>query len=146
MPLDLDIVRNAVVEDMLTRGCAYLRVDCTAQDVDVPEHLREGEVVLRFGAGLTPPISDLVIDGTGVSGTLTFAGTPYRCVVPWHAVRAAFDEYSIGLVFIDAAAARSFLAAQPALREFERPVVTRAKHRSECTYLRLVRDDEDVPA
>jgi stringent starvation protein B len=150
MPLNLNIIREAVVEEMLTRGCAYLRVDCTSQDVDVPEHMREGEVVLRFGFGLTPPISDLAIDSTGISGTLTFVGMPYRCVVPWHAVRAAVDEESTGLVFVDNAAVRSALAARgrevrAALRELDQPVATPLQHRSERTYLRLVRDDE-VPA
>jgi hypothetical protein len=48
--------------------------------------------VLRFGYGLTPAIIDLVVDTVGISGTLTFSGVPFHCVLPWPAVYAAVVE------------------------------------------------------
>jgi hypothetical protein len=45
-------------------------------------------VVLRFGFGLVPAISDLSWDDTSLVGTLAFAGQPFTCRVPWCAVLA----------------------------------------------------------
>jgi hypothetical protein len=48
--------------------------------------------VLRFGYSLTPAIVDLAVDDRGIAGTLTFAGQPFHCVLPWTAVYAAMVE------------------------------------------------------
>jgi hypothetical protein len=35
---------------------------------------------------------DLAVDDRGIAGTLTFAGQPFHCVLPWTAVYAAMVE------------------------------------------------------
>ncbi|MEO8554856.1 MAG: hypothetical protein ABI678_32985, partial [Kofleriaceae bacterium] len=41
---------------------------------------------------LSPAIADLVIDDEAIAGTLTFAGQPFRVILPWTAVYAAMVE------------------------------------------------------
>ena len=48
--------------------------------------------MLRFGYNLSPAIVDLAVDDDAISGTLTFAGQPFRCILPWTAVYAAMVE------------------------------------------------------
>ena len=48
--------------------------------------------MLRFGYNLTPAIGDLTVDDDAIAGTLTFAGQPFRCILPWTAVYAAMVE------------------------------------------------------
>ena len=69
----------------------------------MPERFRsEAKLVLRFGHGLTPPIPDLTVDEHGISATLTFGGSPFRCVLPWAAVYAAVaDGEQRGMVWPD---------------------------------------------
>jgi stringent starvation protein B len=135
MPLNLDIVREAVVKEMLTRGCAFLHVDTGTHGCDVPESLRGGAVVFRFGYGLTPPILDLSINSDGISGTLKFRGVYYRCVIPWGAVRAVIDEDKAGLIFIDDKVAPDDKPNNPSV-----PIVP--SREKPC--LRVVRDDDAV--
>ncbi len=49
-------------------------------------------LVLRFGYNLNPAIGDLTVDDEAIAGTLTFAGQPFRCILPWTAVYAASVE------------------------------------------------------
>ena len=41
---------------------------------------------------LSPAIADLSVDENAISGTLTFGGQPFHCVLPWTAVYAAMVE------------------------------------------------------
>jgi hypothetical protein len=59
----------------------------------VPQRFRgDPKLVLRFGYELKPEILDLLIDDTGISGTLTFNSVPFHCVLPWQGVYAAVVE------------------------------------------------------
>src|SRR5262249_25587328 len=79
--------KRATREKLLRDGPVLVHLDPRRPGVDVPlQHRGEPRLVLRFGYGLSPPIADLAIEDAGLSGTLTFRGTPYRCIVPWNAV------------------------------------------------------------
>lgn len=82
-----------VVEELLGNGPILVHVDARADGVSVPASFAgDPRLVLRFGYQLTPPIADLDIGETEMSGTLTFGGVPFCCVIPWEAVYAVVAE------------------------------------------------------
>lgn len=85
--------KRRTLEALLGRGPVLVHVDARRTEVNVPARFRaDASLVLRFGYNLSPAITDLVVDDDGISGTLTFAGQPFRCVLPWSAVYAAMVE------------------------------------------------------
>ncbi len=85
--------KRELVEELLAAGPVLVHVDARDRAAEVPDRFRDDpRLVLRFGHGLTPSIVDLTVDDAAISGTLTFAGTPFRCVLPWHAVYAVVSE------------------------------------------------------
>ena len=85
--------KRRTLEALLARGAVLVHVDARRAEVSVPPRFRaDPSLVLRFGHDLSPAIADLVVDDEAVSGTLTFSGQPYRCVLPWSAVYAAMVE------------------------------------------------------
>jgi stringent starvation protein B len=85
--------KRRTVEQLLARGPVLVHVDARRAEVAVPARFRaDASLVLRFGYTLTPAIADLAVDDDAISGTLTFAGQPFRCVLPWTAVYAAMVE------------------------------------------------------
>jgi stringent starvation protein B len=85
--------KRRTLEQLLARGPVLVHVDARRAEVNVPARFRaDASLVLRFGYGLTPAIADLVVDDNGIAGTLTFAGAPFRCELPWTAVYAAMVE------------------------------------------------------
>ena len=95
--------KRAVIDELLAKGPVLIHCDARRSDVAVPDRFRaEAKLVLRFGHGLSPPIPDLTVDEHGVSATLTFGGTPFRCVLPWAAIYAAVaDGEQRGMVWPD---------------------------------------------
>lgn len=85
--------KRRTLEELLSRGPVLVHVDARRGEVQVPSRFRaDPSLVLRFGYQLSPAITDLTIDDEAVAGTLTFAGQPFRCVLPWTAVYAAMVE------------------------------------------------------
>lgn len=85
--------KRSSIEQLLERGPVLIHVDARRDDCQVPPRFRgDPKLVLRFGYGLTPAIVDLLVDDTGISGTLTFGGVPFHCVLPWQAVYAGVVE------------------------------------------------------
>jgi stringent starvation protein B len=85
--------KRRTLESLLSRGPVLVHVDARRAEVSVPPRFRaDASLVLRFGYTLSPAIADLVVDDDGISGTLTFAGQPFHCVLPWTAVYAAMVE------------------------------------------------------
>ena len=85
--------KKRTLEQLLERGPVLVHVDARRPEVSIPTRFRSDAcLILRFGYSLNPPISDLTVDDEGVGGTLTFNGTPFRCVLPWTAVFAATVE------------------------------------------------------
>ena len=85
--------KRRTLEQLLARGPVLVHVDARRAEVAVPPRFRaDASLVLRFGYTLSPAIGDLAVDDDAISGTLTFAGQPFRCVLPWTAVYAAMVE------------------------------------------------------
>ena len=85
--------KKRTLEALLSRGPVLVHVDARRAEVSVPTRFRaDPSLVLRFGYNLSPAIGDLTIDDEAIGGTLTFAGQPFRCVLPWTAVYAAMVE------------------------------------------------------
>jgi len=85
--------KRRTLETLLARGPVLVHVDARRAECDVPPRFRaDPSLVLRFGYTLSPPIVDLEVDDNGIAGTLTFAGQPFHCVLPWTAVYAAMVE------------------------------------------------------
>jgi stringent starvation protein B len=85
--------KKRTLESLLARGPVLVHVDARRAEVAVPQKFRaDPSLVLRFGYKLSPAIGDLTVDDEAISGTLTFAGQPYRCILPWTAVYAAMVE------------------------------------------------------
>jgi stringent starvation protein B len=85
--------KRRTMESLLARGPVLVHVDARRAEVSVPTRFRaDPSLVLRFGYQLSPPIGDLTVDEDGIAGTLTFAGQPFRCILPWTAVYAAMVE------------------------------------------------------
>jgi len=85
--------KRDLVEDLLSAGPVLVHVDARQPGVQVPDTFEQDpKLVLRFGYGLTPAIIDLSVDDDAISGTLTFAGVPHRCVLIWDAVYAVVSE------------------------------------------------------
>ena len=85
--------KKKTLESLLARGPVLVHVDARRAEVAVPPRFRaDASLVLRFGYDLKPAIADLDVDDIGISGTLTFSGSPFRVVLPWPAVYAAMVE------------------------------------------------------
>src|SRR6478735_5912221 len=85
--------KKRTLEALLARGPVLVHVDARRTEVTVPPRFRaDPSLVLRFGYNLTPAIVDLAVDDDAIAGTLTFAGSPFRCILPWTAVYAAMVE------------------------------------------------------
>lgn len=76
---------------LLQDGVASLHFDPRAQGVVVPPRFsRQSSLVLNYSFNYH--IADFDIDDQGVVATLTFAGQPCCCTVPWRAVYAMRSE------------------------------------------------------
>src|SRR4051812_16584397 len=85
--------KKRTLEALLARGSVLVHVDARRSEVAVPTRFRaDPSLVLRFGYQLDPAIGDLTVDDEAIAGTLTFAGQPFRCILPWTAVYAAMVE------------------------------------------------------
>jgi stringent starvation protein B len=85
--------KKRTLESLLARGPVLVHVDARRSEVAVPARFRaDPSLVLRFGYHLSPAIGDLTVDEEAIAGTLTFAGQPFRCILPWTAVYAAMVE------------------------------------------------------
>jgi stringent starvation protein B len=82
-------VRNAdnkrvVLAELLEQGMVLVTLDARTEGVDVPPHLRDDAQLrlnLSYRFGLP-----MILDEGGIRATLTFAGSPYPCCLPWRAV------------------------------------------------------------
>jgi len=93
LPAKKDVARG-----LLLRGTIFLHVDPRVERVLVPRWLgKQPQLVLQIGLDLAIP--DLRVDADGVSGTLSFNRSPFRCVIPWDAVFGISDEQGRGMVW-----------------------------------------------
>lgn len=135
--------KRRTLETLLARGPVLVHVDARRSEVSVPARFRaDASLVLRFGYSLSPAIADLSVDDNAISGTLTFGGQPFLCVLPWTAVYAAMVEgEQRGTVWPEdvpedvLTGTAEAPAPVPAATEAAAPTPTRAKRQS---HLKLV--------
>lgn len=85
--------KRELVEQLLSKGPILVHIDARNELAEVPPQFKEDpKLVLRFGYGLMPSIIDLSVDDTGICGTLTFGGVPFRCVLPWPVIYSVASE------------------------------------------------------
>jgi len=85
--------KREVAGQLLEQGAILVHVDPRRTGVSVPPAFgRDPKLVLRFGYGLTPAITDLDLGEEALCGTLSFSGRPHHCVLPWSAVYAVVSE------------------------------------------------------
>lgn len=77
---------------LLDCGMVRSTVDGAHPDVELPELLKGVKVFLNWSWKFAIP--DLVIDDTGIRGTLSFQQTPFRVNIPWGAVLSICNAHN----------------------------------------------------
>ncbi len=83
---------------LLDAGVAQLRLDARVPGVVVPQHLSQ-DLALALNFSYRYQIDDFEFDDQRVIASLSFAGTPLRCEIPWLAVYAIADLQGRGQVW-----------------------------------------------
>lgn len=93
--------KRSVADQILTLdNSLFIHVKVNTPGVLVPQSLqKKSYVVLQVGFDMPVPIPDLRVTEEGVSGTLSFRGVPFFCVVPWDAVSALINDKGRGQVY-----------------------------------------------
>jgi stringent starvation protein B len=85
-----------------TNNSVFIHLNPRHTGVKVPaSFLYQDYMVLQFGHDMPIPIPDLNVDNKFISGTLSFKGVPFLCMIPWEAVFAIVGDSSKGLVWDD---------------------------------------------
>ncbi len=80
--------KRVLLERLLEQGMVMVTVDARRDGVRVPPHLgQDPQLRLNLSHRFRLPMH---IDGHGIRATLTFAGAPFDCTLPWPAVYVAF--------------------------------------------------------
>ena len=83
-------IKRDVFEELLKKGVAALHIDARRPGVEVPNDLRDHScLVLNYSYRYH--IEDFKVDDSHVIASLSFAGSPFPCRVPWDAVFAISD-------------------------------------------------------
>lgn len=83
------LTKKEVAELLLSQGDLLVFLNPCDSTVIVPSWYKHHDVlVLQFDRD---PIPDIRVDDAGITGTLSFMRTPYKCFVPWDSVFALGD-------------------------------------------------------
>ncbi|MDX2051002.1 MAG: ClpXP protease specificity-enhancing factor SspB [Polyangiaceae bacterium] len=94
--------KQAVSLAFLEQTSVYLHLDPRKAGVQVPvSFTKQPQLVLQVGLNMPVPITDLRVDDSGISCTLSFNRTPHYCVVPWSAIFAMVGDNGRGMVWPD---------------------------------------------
>ncbi len=92
MPTPLPSKKDVLL-GLLEKTSVLVHLDARRDDVQVPKHLKSNaQLILQLGLNLAVPIKDLEVNDDGVSCTLSFARTPFFCVLPYPAIFAMVSE------------------------------------------------------
>ena len=109
--------KRELLESLLSRGMVLVHIDARASGVDVPPGLRgECELGLNLSYRFQGKVT---VDEAGVVATLSFAGEPYACALPFDAVYAMVAHDTGENFFFPADAPPTALAARAAVLEQE---------------------------
>ncbi len=79
--------KRTVVTMMMSEAATRVCFDARHDGVIVPKHLSaDPGLVLCIGYDLPIPIRDLTLTDDAITGTLSFGGAPFYCVIPLAAV------------------------------------------------------------
>jgi len=95
-----DMKRRTVLELYGAEPVFQLVVDVQVPGVLLPPNWMKAQpptCVLNVGEGLARPVPDLVIDAEGLSGTFSFAQTPFFVRVPWDSLGAVVVPGTVGI-------------------------------------------------
>jgi stringent starvation protein B len=85
--------KKEVLLGLLEKASVLVHLDARRDDVKVPRHLKTNpQLILQLGLNLAVPIPDLDVSDISVSCTLSFARTPFYCVLPYEAIFAMVAE------------------------------------------------------
>jgi stringent starvation protein B len=85
--------KKEVLLGLLEKASVLVHLDARREDVKVPRHLKTNpQLILQLGLNLAVPIPDLEVGDERVSCTLSFARTPFYCVLPYAAIFAMVAE------------------------------------------------------
>ncbi len=94
--------KKDVVLALLQGPSVFVHLDPRKKGVVVPANFRkQPQLVLQIGLNMAVSIPDLRVDDEGVSCTLSFARSPFWCVLPWSAIYALVSEDGPGMVWPD---------------------------------------------
>jgi stringent starvation protein B len=80
-----NVQKQTLIEALLPL-CPFLLIDATRADVNVPESLKQAELVLRIGRDArVMGMPDLVLDESGWQATISLRGVRHQVSVPWEA-------------------------------------------------------------
>jgi len=109
--------KRELLETLLAGGMVLIHLDARVRGVDVPPGLRdEGELGLNLSYRFEGP---LAVEDEQVQATLSFAGVPYACTLPFEAIYAMVTHDSGEGYFFPADAPPTALAALAAVLEEE---------------------------
>jgi stringent starvation protein B len=85
--------KKEVLLALLEKASVLVHLDARRDDVKVPRHLKTNpQLILQLGLNLAVPIPDLDLSDENVCCTLSFARTPFYCVLPYAAIFAMVAE------------------------------------------------------
>jgi stringent starvation protein B len=85
--------KKEVLLNLLEKASVLVHLDARREDVKVPRHLKTNpQLILQLGLNLAVPIPDLEVSDDQVTCTLSFARTPFLCVLPYAAIFAMVAE------------------------------------------------------
>jgi stringent starvation protein B len=85
--------KKEVLLNLLEKASVLVHLDARREDVKVPRHLKTNpQLILQLGLNLAVPIQDLDVSDDQVTCTLSFARTPFFCVLPYPAIFAMVAE------------------------------------------------------
>lgn len=128
--------QKLAIAQTLLPWCPFIAVQGDHDDVDLPPHLRQADLVLRIGRD--PEVMgmpDLELDEKGWRASLSLQGALHYVVVPWEACTRLW----VGPPFAGPMVA--WPEAQPA--EESRPAIKQVPKPSGRPSLRVVRDTDD---
>ncbi len=80
-----DVAKRAVLTEYLEGGIVGITLDATRPEVQVPEKFKaDFALILKLSWRYAP--GDLQLEADAIRVTLSFAGQPSPCVIPWSAV------------------------------------------------------------
>jgi len=128
--------KKTVLAELLEQGMVLVTLDARCEGVEVPKHLSDDaqlrlNLSYRFGLPMK-------LDDEGVNATLTFAGTPYACRLPWGAIYLFVSHVTGRPILFPADVPSEFASGMFGVRGNATPTTRRSPQGGSRPRLRLV--------